>query len=84
MITSTSPSSGPSSGPSSRQQSQLREASGKPFETENRIVELYDRTRQWVSGNYGKTLGAVAALAAVGVIGYVLGRNRSPDEQQPR
>ncbi|MCM2278743.1 MAG: hypothetical protein NDJ89_11770 [Oligoflexia bacterium] len=37
--------------------------------------EFYDRTSTWVQANYGKSLAIAGVLAAVGVFGYVLGRN---------
>lgn len=36
--------------------------------------EFYDQASTWVSENYGKSIAAVAVLAAVGVLGYMIGR----------
>ncbi|MCM2321886.1 MAG: hypothetical protein NDJ90_01345 [Oligoflexia bacterium] len=45
--------------------------------------EFYDRASLWVQDNYGKSIAIVATLAAVGMFGYVLGRNqRSKDFPQ--
>lgn len=44
-----------------------------------RASEFYDTASTWVTENYGRSLAAVAVLAAVGVIGYMIGKNARTD-----
>jgi hypothetical protein len=37
--------------------------------------EFYSRASHWLEGNYGKAVGAVAVLAAVGFLGFYLGKS---------
>ena len=40
-------------------------------------AEYYSKANTWVQQNYGKTLGLVGFLGAIGLIGYFIGRNSS-------
>lgn len=38
---------------------------------------FYDQASGWVQENYGKTIAVVTVLAAVGIVGFMLGKNRN-------
>ena len=37
--------------------------------------EYYGKASGWIQQNYGKTLGVIGFIAAIGTIGYLIGRN---------
>jgi ElaB/YqjD/DUF883 family membrane-anchored ribosome-binding protein len=50
-------------------------------ETAENAAEYYDKTSQWLQENYGKAISMIGFAAAVGTIGFLLGRNtRKSDE----
>ena len=44
------------------------------------VREYSDQASTWVQQNLGKTLGVVGLVAAVGAIGYALGKNNRTSE----
>ncbi len=44
-------------------------------EASEMATEFYNRASHWLEGNYGKAVGAVAVLAAVGFLGFYLGKS---------
>ena len=53
---------------------------GIATETVGQISEAQHNARGWVQHNYGKTLGIVGAIAAIGTLGYLLGKNNFGQE----
>lgn len=70
-------------GGSARETTQrIREAAhpGEMFEqvgAEGRMNEMMDQASTWMQDNSGKLLTSVGVLAAAGLIGYLIGRNRA-------
>ncbi len=44
--------------------------------------QYYDQASSWIGQNYGKTLGLIGLIAASGVVGFMLGRNREMDSSE--
>lgn len=44
------------------------------------LGEFYDQASIWVQDNYGKTLSIIGVLGAVGMIGYMLGKNSNKSD----
>jgi hypothetical protein len=44
-------------------------------EASEMATEFYNRASHWLEGNYGKAVGAVAVIAAVGFLGFYLGKS---------
>lgn len=49
------------------------EATRLASETVETANEYYNKSRKWLQKNYGKTLGLMGIMAAIGAIGYILG-----------
>jgi hypothetical protein len=44
-------------------------------EASEMATEYYNRASHWLEGNYGKAVGAVAVITAVGFLGFYLGKS---------
>jgi len=53
---------------------------GIATETAEQLTEVSHKAKGWIQENYGKTLGVVGAITAVGVLGYLIGRNNTTSE----
>ena len=49
-------------------------------ETAEQLTEVSHKAKGWVQENYGKTLGVIGAIAVVGTLGYLIGRNNTTSE----
>jgi len=53
-------------------------------ETKEAAGKYFDKAGSWLQGNYGKTIGILGFLAAVGTVAYLIGKNSSQSLKTPK